>query len=274
MSSLSTPKPVPKSVTPEIQVGPIISWPFFGSNRGELSHPNEIDRGPWRTTYDYLLSCAEREIAGVIRENEGKSAPHRLHLDPAEIMSSRHHHLNALPGDKSDDSEEWDLEESEEEWEGPGDVMYRDYRRMQRSTFLVAHMATREQSVRKEMQRWMRLAERLGVRRESTHTEEFGLDCHDLSLENVFVDEHDNAKIVSSPRFWMFGFLSLTILLIDLHHRLGIHHYAAPLGMCPPSGISPIKRFYGRPVPKGRAEASDRPPLTCAAPCVEWETTH
>jgi hypothetical protein len=151
-----------------------------------------------------LLSCAEREIAGVIRENEGKSAPHRLHLDPAEIMASRHHHLNALPGDKSDDSDEWDLEESEEEWEGPGDAMYRDYRRMQRSTFLVAHMATREHSVRNEMQRWMRLMERLGISTDQTHAEEFGLDCHDLSLENIFVDEHDSAKIVGSPHLTCF----------------------------------------------------------------------
>ena len=124
----------------EFHVGPIISWPFFGSNRGELTHPDEINRGPWPSTYSYLLSCVEREIDGVIRENEGKSAPHRLHLDPDEILSSRHHQLRAVPGDESDNSDEWDMQESEEEWEGPGDSMYRDYRRMQRSTFLVAHL--------------------------------------------------------------------------------------------------------------------------------------
>ncbi|KAF9240465.1 hypothetical protein BU15DRAFT_87686 [Melanogaster broomeanus] len=179
----------------DIHVGPIVSWPFFGSNRGDLSHPSEIDRGPWPTTRSYLEACVVREIAGVKRENEGKSAPHRLHLDPDEIRSSRHHHLDAVPDDQSDDSDEWDAQESEDEWEGPGDGMYRDYRRMQRSTFLVAHIMRREESVRKEMARWMRVMERLGAPGDHGSTEEFGLDCHDLNLENVFVDERDHTKI-------------------------------------------------------------------------------
>ncbi|KAF9442889.1 hypothetical protein P691DRAFT_680623 [Macrolepiota fuliginosa MF-IS2] len=215
MSAL-TPRPPPTSmaITPtpsttgltgpansgtEFYVGPIISWPFFGSNRGFLSHPGELNRGPWPTTHSYLSSCADREIQGVIRENEGRSAPHRLHLDPDEIISSRHHRLNAVPGDESDDSDEYDLEESEEEGEGPGDVMYRDYRRMQRSTFLFTDMAQREKNVRKEMGRWMNVMERLiGIAEpngEGMGPEEFGLDCHDLSLENVFVDEVDHSKI-------------------------------------------------------------------------------
>ncbi|KAG1871459.1 hypothetical protein F4604DRAFT_1769800 [Suillus subluteus] len=177
-------------------IGPIVSWPFFGSNRGDLSHPNEIDRGPWSSTHSYLASCVDREVRGVVLENEGKSAPHRLHLDPDEIQSSRHHHLNAVPGDQSDDSDEWDAQESEEEWDGPGDVMYRDYRRMQRSTFLIAHIMRREESVRKEMGRWMRIMEGLGARGDhSGETEEFGLDCHDISLENVFVNENDPTEI-------------------------------------------------------------------------------
>lgn len=71
----------------DVHVGPIVSWPFFGSGRGDLQHPDEIDRGPWRSTFEYLMSCAQREIRGVIRENEGKSAPHRLHLDPDEVSS-------------------------------------------------------------------------------------------------------------------------------------------------------------------------------------------
>ncbi|KAE9403548.1 hypothetical protein BT96DRAFT_814795 [Gymnopus androsaceus JB14] len=185
----------------EYHVGPIISWPFFGSNRGDLVHPNEINRGPWSSTHAYLSSCVQREVTGVIRENEGKAAPHKLHLDPDEILSSRHHHVNAVPGDESDDSDEWELEESEEEWEGPGDVMYRDYRRMQRTTFLVAHINEREQCVRREMERWMALMERLMAHerdlRGSTQSqpEEFGLDCHDLSLENVFVDDVEHYKI-------------------------------------------------------------------------------
>lgn len=202
--AMSTPKPSTycvstlNSVTQDFHVGPIVSWPFFGSNRGELSHPKELNRGPWPTTDSYLISCVEREINGVIRENEGKSAPHRLHLDPDEIISSRHHRLRAVPGDESDDSDEWNLEESEDEWEGPGDAMYRDYRRMQRSTFLVAHMKQREEAVRKEMARWMNVMDHL-VRdvKKPDGDEAFGLDCHDLSLENVFVDETDNVTIVS-----------------------------------------------------------------------------
>ncbi|KAJ8502027.1 hypothetical protein ONZ45_g11918 [Pleurotus djamor] len=184
-----------KNASPDYHVGPIISWPFFGSGRGDMS-AEELNRGPWSTTSAYLAACADREITGVIRECEGKSAPHRLHLDPDEIRSSRHHHLNAVPGDRSDDSDEYDLEESEEEWEGPGDAMYRDYRRMQRSTFLVAHLHEREQRVRKEMERFMDLMERLTATLEKREeTEEFGIDCHDLSLENVFVDAHDHTKI-------------------------------------------------------------------------------
>lgn len=200
---ISTPKAPPQRpslarkdtiVGAEYHVGPIISWPFFGSNRGD---DEEIDRGPWPTTHAYLLSCMEREINGVIRESEGKAAPHRLHLDPDEIQSSRHHHLQAVPGDESDDSEEWDLEESEEEWDGPGDTMYRDYRRMQRTTFLIAHVVQREDAVRKEMERWIKVMERLGAGVSEGQDGIFGLDCHDLSLENIFVDEEDCSKIVS-----------------------------------------------------------------------------
>ncbi|TFK25349.1 protein kinase subdomain-containing protein PKL/CAK/Fmp29 [Coprinopsis marcescibilis] len=184
------------TITHDYHVGPIISWPFFGSNRGELVHPTEMNRGPWPSTSSYLDSCVDREIKGVIRENEGSAAPHRLHLDPDEIRSSRHHRLRAVPGDESDDSDEYDLEESDEEWEGPGNINYRDYRRMQRSTFLVAHLNQREQAVRREMERWKRLMAKLVKQIEtSTVTEDFALDCHDLSLENVFVDPKDNTKI-------------------------------------------------------------------------------
>ncbi|TRM59631.1 hypothetical protein BD626DRAFT_559529 [Schizophyllum amplum] len=142
-----SPTLTPRLQTPSFHVGPIISWPFFGSNRGDLAHPHELDRGPWATTRAYLASCVEREVRAVVTENEGKSAPHRLHLDPDEIRSSRHHHLRAVPGDESDDSDEWDAQESDDEWEGPGDAMYRDYRRMQRSTFLIAHLNQRVEDV-------------------------------------------------------------------------------------------------------------------------------
>lgn len=188
--------PTARVIPTSARVGPIISWPFFGSGRGDLSHPSEINRGPWASTQAYLKSCAQREIAGVKRESEGKSAPHRLHLDPHEIRSSRHHHLDAVPDDESDDSDEWDAQESEEEWEGPGDAMYSDYRRMQRSTFLVAHIMQREQCVRKEMNRWMRVMDRLGAHANNSGLEDFGLDCHDLNLENLFVNEQDPTQIV------------------------------------------------------------------------------
>ncbi|OJT01718.1 hypothetical protein TRAPUB_7774 [Trametes pubescens] len=187
----------------EFHVGPIVSWPFFGSNRGDLSHPDELNRGPWPTTREYLLSCAEREVRGVILENEGKAAPHKLHLDPDEILSSRHHKVTALSDDQSDTSDEWDWEESEAEWDGPGDTMYQDYRRMQRTTFLVAHLKEREQRVQAEMQRFLSMMERLGAVNHDEGDggggggvpEGFTLDCHDLNLENVFVDEDDNSKI-------------------------------------------------------------------------------
>lgn len=198
--SMMTPKPsakLPHDRSREYHVGPIISWPFFGTHRGELMHPHELNRGPWSSSCSYFTSCAEREISGVIRENEGRSAPHRLHLDPDEILSSRHHRTRAVPGDESDESDEWDLEESEDEWEGPGDAMYRDYRRMQRSTFLVAHLSQREDQVRTEMARWTSLMERLKKLTVGDADEQFGLDCHDLSLENIFVDGEDNSKIVN-----------------------------------------------------------------------------
>jgi len=49
------------------------------------------------------------------------------------------------------------------------------------------------------MARWMGVMERLidivEGDKDADRPEEFGLDCHDLSLENVFVDENDNTKI-------------------------------------------------------------------------------
>jgi hypothetical protein len=223
LSSLSmAPTPtISTAVTPrpdidEFHVGPIVSWPFFGSNRGELAHPDELSRGPWSSTYSYLLSCTEREVSGVILENEGKAAPHRLHLDPNEIETSRHHHLQAVPGDQSDDSDEYDWEESEAEWDGPGDAMYRDYRRMQRSTFLVAHLQEREQRVREAMARFLRIMERLGVKRTEgpSAKEAFGVDFHDLNLENIFVDEHVITKIVSVSHPHRITSYLLSLLLI------------------------------------------------------------
>jgi hypothetical protein len=148
----------------------------------------------------------------VQRENEGTSAPHRLHLDPDEIRSSRHHHTNALPEDKSDESDEWDRDESEEELnDWPGDAMYRDYRRMQRTAFLISTLAQREQRCREEMARFLRIMKALGACKGDPGggMEEFGIDCHDLSLENIFVDEKDPSKIVC-----LFSCLLVTIHML------------------------------------------------------------
>ncbi|KAJ6608255.1 hypothetical protein B0H10DRAFT_1955510 [Mycena sp. CBHHK59/15] len=194
----------------QTHVGPIISWPFFGTHRGDLP-ASDVPRGPFPSTPAYFDACATREVLAVQRENAGSAAGHKLHLDPAEIHSSRHHRVSGVPGDESDESDEWGLEESEDEWEGPGDAMYRDYRRGQRATFLVAHMQAREDNIRRELGRWIRVIERLrdewraagervgvgwgAVEREGVQEEEFALDAHDLSLENVFVDAEDPSTI-------------------------------------------------------------------------------
>ncbi|KAJ7129084.1 hypothetical protein C8R46DRAFT_925665 [Mycena filopes] len=206
MASIPSPLPLssasPPDAAPQFHVGPIISWPFFGSHRGTLPSsgpsPSFVPRGPFPSTASYLAACKEREVAAVQRENAGAAGAHKLHLDPAEIRSSRHHRVAGVPGDESDESDEWGLEESEEEWEGPGDAMYRDYRRGQRGAFLVAHTLAREETVRAELGRWMRVVERLRgdwERGSGEEEEEFALDAHDLSLENVFVSAEDPTVI-------------------------------------------------------------------------------
>lgn len=247
----------------KFHVGPIISWPFFGSHRGELSHATpipEIDRGPWRSTAAYLKACVEREAQGVARENEGRAKPHRLHLDPDEVVPrgrskgkrgeyvwgygfvKRARLAGYGEGDDLDDLGEVEEEhgenvsgsetpsddrDSDSDSDGGSptpsinsdsdeDMMYRDYRRFQRSTFLVAELSRRERCVRSEMGRWKKCVEGMekvlreviervqgregwhkeGVGGPADEGEMFGLDCHDLSLDNVFVDVHDPSKIV------------------------------------------------------------------------------
>lgn len=54
-------------------------------------------------------------------------------------------------------------------------------------------MKQREDAVRKEMGRWINVMDHLvNEVKKDDGNDEFGLDCHDLSLENVFVDENDN----------------------------------------------------------------------------------
>jgi hypothetical protein len=84
--------------------------------------------------------------------------------------------------------------------------MYRDYRRHQRSTFLVAHLEQRVQSVREEMNKWKDMMERLIALLEnpSGKPDQFAFDLHDLSLENIFVDTKDHSKIVCFPFYLLF----------------------------------------------------------------------
>lgn len=272
---------------PSFHIGPIISWPFFGSHRGELSHssfPPEIDRGPWSSESAYLRACVAREVGDVARENEGRARPHRLHLDPDEVVPrgkkggkgkgakggeyvwgygyvkrvrlagfgededgsdesdgeaegvDNDNHGSETPSDKRDSSDDEDDDDNPEgsptrsvNSDSDEDVMYRDYRRYQRSTFLIAEIQRREKRVKSEMERWrkcMQLLEGLlktvvnenGKGKEGWHkegvggqfeSEVFGLDCHDLSLENVFVDEKDPTKIVS-----FFSFLGCSFGII------------------------------------------------------------
>ncbi|KAF8997700.1 hypothetical protein BDQ17DRAFT_1329174 [Cyathus striatus] len=109
----------------EYHVVPIISWPFFGATRGELIHPTELNRVPYCTSIRRRLSLR----------------------------------VKAEPGDELDRSDEWDLEESEEEWEGPVDRTYTDYRRMQRGALLAARLYKREENVRRKMEKRMRTME-------------------------------------------------------------------------------------------------------------------
>jgi len=145
--------------------------------------------------YLSLASCAHRDISSVITENEGLCTPDKLHLDCDEIRLSRYHQLRKVDGDESDESDEWDLDESgKDEWECPSDLRYdyRDYRRMQRSAFFIRVLEEREDKVRVEMKRWGNIMEAEGGK--------CAPNCHDLSLENVFVDEKDCTKIVSGLR--------------------------------------------------------------------------
>ncbi|KAH8115884.1 hypothetical protein DFH11DRAFT_1506822 [Phellopilus nigrolimitatus] len=246
---------LPSAPAQRFHVGPIISWPFFGSHRGELSHtsfPPEVERGPWVTGAAYARACANREVLGVARENEGRAKPHRLHLDPDDVVPRgakgnskkgeyvwgygfvRRARLAGYgEGDEDEDDEDVreggsetpsdDRDDSDEESSSGSpspsigsdvdeDVMYRDYRRFQRSTFLVAELSKREKRVRNEMDRWRKCmgalegvlkeviekakgSDGVSSRSEDEGMEMFSLDCHDLSLDNVFVDEKDPSKI-------------------------------------------------------------------------------
>jgi len=155
-------------------VGPIVSWPFFGEGRGV----QDLDRGPWSTFETYLRACCDREIDAVQKECEGRAASHRPHLPPEEGHSAP--------------------SSSDEEDSDDGEVYYRDYRTRQRSSLLVAHAHAKIGVVRQEMERFLKYMRDLGcgsLKRDQLDA--FSFDLHDLSLDNIFVDENDHITIVS-----------------------------------------------------------------------------
>ena len=155
-------------------VGPIVSWPFFGEGRG-LQH---LDRGPWSSFDMYLAACCEREIDAVRKESEGRVTSHRPHRPPEAGTS-------APSSDDEDDEDD-------------GEVYYRDYRTLQRSSLLVSYAYQRVETCRSEMDRLKRYMRDLGVGAlKRDELDAFSFDLHDLSLANIFVDEDDYSKIVS-----------------------------------------------------------------------------
>ncbi|KAF8590746.1 hypothetical protein K439DRAFT_1381529 [Ramaria rubella] len=265
----------------EFTPGPIISYPFFGSSRGLLSHltkPREINRGPWTTFPDYLDACVQREINGVVREGQGRQVGRRPRVAPMSEEGSG----SSSESDEEDD-DDWGVNwsgpsqsrtssfgnkfgpsdfdsgdtdsDSETSSSGTGDAesYYRDYRATQRSTFLVAHTTRREASVREEMgvflevmgalreeaegglglgecgERGNSKRRRMSIDEDVAGEDTFTLDPHDLSLENVFVDEHDHSKITciidweSTCIRPLFQAAHLPTFL-QPHHGHGHHH--------------------------------------------------
>jgi hypothetical protein len=65
------------------------------------------------------------------------------------------------------------------------------------------------------MGRWMEIMERMTrLLDKKDGPEEFGLDCHDLSVENIFVDEDDYTSIVSK--------------VVSILYLLGFNHVVRP----------------------------------------------
>jgi hypothetical protein len=185
-------------------LGPIISWPFFGSSRGLQS---SLNRGPWRSTDSYLESCAQREVEDVIRENEGRVKGKKPMRMPS---SGRSVEVNDSPGEREVGTDLFRYQSlggspspssstSSLELEDPADTFYRDYRASQRSSYLVALTNSREVSVRDEMEvalgAFAKLLEELEKANTGTAAQQFGLDLHDLSRDNIFVDEDDHSKV-------------------------------------------------------------------------------
>lgn len=172
---MALPSPTLKYESPiSFAVGPMVSWPFFGEGRGL----RDLDRGPWNSFESYLVACCEREIDAVRKESEGRASSHRPHRPPE--------------GDSSAPSS------SDEEDTDDGEIYYRDYRTMQRSSLLVSYAYQRVETCRSEMELFKKYMRDLGVGGlRKDELDAFSFDLHDLSLANIFVDEHDHSEVVS-----------------------------------------------------------------------------
>lgn len=170
--ALPSPSSLTMSMPVTFMVGPIVSWPFFGEGRG-LQH---LDRGPWSSFDTYLVACCEREIDAVRKESEGRVTSHRPHRPPEAGTSA--------PSSSDEDDED------------DGEIYYRDYRTMQRSSLLVSYAYQRVETVRSEMDSLKKYMRNLGVGAlKRDELDAFSFDLHDLSLANIFVDEDDHSKI-------------------------------------------------------------------------------
>lgn len=122
------------------------------------------------------MACCEREIDAVRKESEGRVTSHRPHRPPEAGTSAP--------------------SSSDEEDEDDGEIYYRDYRTMQRSSLLVSYAYQRVETVRAEMDQFKKYMRNLGVgSMKRDELDAFSLDLHDLSLANIFVDEHDPSEI-------------------------------------------------------------------------------
>ncbi|KAG9058828.1 hypothetical protein FS842_000025 [Serendipita sp. 407] len=181
ISRMSTaPSPVSSPTVPytpydlpiSFKVGPMVSWPFFGEGRGL----QDMNRGPWSSFESYLVACCEREVEAVRREAEGRATAHRPHRPPEAGTS-------APPSSDEDDEDD-------------GEIHYRDYRTMQRSSLLVSYAIQRVQAIQYEMDQFKAYLRKLGVGAlKRDELDAFSFDLHDLSLSNIFVDQDDPTEI-------------------------------------------------------------------------------
>lgn len=111
------------------------------------------------------------------KESEGRAHSHRPHRPPEAGTSA--------PSSSDEDDED------------DGEIYYRDYRTMQRSSLLVSYAYQRVEAVRSEMGRLKKYMRDLGIGAlKRDELDAYSFDLHDLSLANIFVDEDDPSLIV------------------------------------------------------------------------------